>query len=216
MAEEKCCCFKTLTATKLVLWLTILFGILHAVTPPILNVSPKTIIFLKVAMVAAVICAVLALIGIGKGAPKLVKPAIVLNVIVQAFLLLEIFYSIAAIFFPSLPLPEFVKDIKDHYQLRLHSVEDTVENILQHISLAILVINIVLYAISLRVLILLVKSFYEIKAKRYRPVPTTSVFRMPPHPLVVVKRNESNVKSPESGKSPINQDTAIEMSKLED
>ncbi|GMS97171.1 hypothetical protein PENTCL1PPCAC_19346 [Pristionchus entomophagus] len=120
MADEKCCCFKTLVISKLVLWLTIPFGILHAVTPPILNVDPSTIILIKVAMVVAVICAILALFGIRKDAPNLMKPAILLNIVVQAYLLLQIFYSIAGFIFPSLALPEIISTTLSHSVDFLH------------------------------------------------------------------------------------------------
>ncbi|GMR45110.1 hypothetical protein PMAYCL1PPCAC_15305, partial [Pristionchus mayeri] len=184
MKEEKCCCglLKITTAVKIILWFTILFGFLHAVTPSILNVSATMAFVLKGIVIVAVLSAILALIGIRKDAPKLMKPAIIFNVIIQALLLMQVFYSIAAIFFPNIPLPVEVKDVMETLEIRFESVEDKVKNILQSIAAAILVINIVIYAISLRVLVLIVKCFFAIKSKRYQPVP---VFRMPPRSLVV-------------------------------
>ncbi|KAF8376138.1 hypothetical protein PRIPAC_82567 [Pristionchus pacificus] len=211
MKEEKCCCglFTITTAAKIILWLTVLGGIVHAATPSILNLSLSAMLFMKVAMIVAVLCSILAIIGIYKDAPKLMKPIIVFYVIVQVFLLLEIFYSIAAAIFPSIPLPEAIKDFQDEYELHLHSVEDKAKNIFQSIALAMLIINIILYAISLRVLIILIKCFFSIKSKRYQPVP--SIYRMPPRPTLplVVKKNEDNKLT--GSQTP---ETAIEMSNV--
>ncbi|GMT22645.1 hypothetical protein PFISCL1PPCAC_13942, partial [Pristionchus fissidentatus] len=166
------------------------FAVLYIATPRILNVSTTTKICLGGIMVGALVCAVLSLIGIRTGAPKLLKPIIILNVIVQALLLLQIFYAIAAILFPDLPIPAVVKDTIREFEFRLDSVENKITNIMQSIAAAVLLIDIVLYAISLRVLIIHVKCFYIIKAKRYQPVP---VYHIPPlsmRPLVVVKTDE--------------------------